>query len=175
MLASIGSRLVYKGYFTYVGYSPKDRVYFGQIENIKDLVNFEAHTSEGLVDEFKKAVDDYIALKPPTFVVCWTGEFPNLCHGIWEIYKNGEDISEYIPKDLLDEPMGTYGKYDIWGFDDDLHEEWTEYYDGLKCDEWIRANDGWISKFCDNEEEKRELYRAINKQDFRIESCGGCI
>ena len=53
--------LEYKGYFTHVEYSPEDKVLYGKIEGIKDLVNFECEKAEDAEREFRKAVDDYLA------------------------------------------------------------------------------------------------------------------
>ena len=55
--------LTYKGYITKVSYSSEDEVFFGKIENIKDLVNFESNSSIDIEAEFRKAVDDYIKIK----------------------------------------------------------------------------------------------------------------
>lgn len=55
--------LTYKGYITKVSYDSEDEVFFGKIENIKDLVNFESNSAIGIEAEFHKAVDDYIKIK----------------------------------------------------------------------------------------------------------------
>ena len=54
--------LQYKGYFAKVEYSVEDRLLYGKIEGIKDLVNFESDSVENIEQEFKKAVDDYLDL-----------------------------------------------------------------------------------------------------------------
>ena len=53
--------LEYKGYYTKVEYSAEDKVLFGKIEGISDLVNFESESSETVENEFHAAVDDYLA------------------------------------------------------------------------------------------------------------------
>ncbi len=53
--------LEYKGYYTKVEYSAPDKVLFGKIEGIRDLVNFEADTPDDVEREFRLAVDDYLA------------------------------------------------------------------------------------------------------------------
>ena len=50
--------LQYKGYFTKIEYSVEDRLLYGKIEGIKDLVNFESENVEEIEQEFKNAVDD---------------------------------------------------------------------------------------------------------------------
>ena len=53
-------------------------------------------------------------------------------------------------------------------------EEWESYYDGDKLIDWLEIN-SWVSAICDTEDEKVELYHAINCEDWRHGSCGGCI
>lgn len=55
------SKIEYRGYHTYVRYSVADKVLYGKIEDIKDLVNFESESATEIENEFHKAVDDYIA------------------------------------------------------------------------------------------------------------------
>ena len=54
--------LQYRGYFTKIEYSVEDRLLYGKIEGIKDLVNFESESVEEIEKEFKNAVDDYLEL-----------------------------------------------------------------------------------------------------------------
>lgn len=53
--------LEYKGYHTYIHYSAADKILYGKIEDIKDLVDFESESAVEIENEFHKAVDDYIA------------------------------------------------------------------------------------------------------------------
>jgi len=57
----MGDCLKYKDYIATVGYSAGDKVFFGKIEGINDLVNFEADNVKDLEKEFKEAVNDYLA------------------------------------------------------------------------------------------------------------------
>ena len=52
--------LSYKGYIGSVEFSEKDGVFFGKIEGINGLVNFEGESVKELVDAFHQAVDDYL-------------------------------------------------------------------------------------------------------------------
>lgn len=54
------NRLEYKGYWTNIEYSAKDKVLYGKIEGIGDLVNFESNDASGIENEFHLAVDDYL-------------------------------------------------------------------------------------------------------------------
>ena len=53
--------MTYKGYIGSVEYSEKDQVFFGKIEGINGLVNFEGESVKELTDAFHEAVDDYLA------------------------------------------------------------------------------------------------------------------
>ena len=53
--------LKYKGYVGSVAYSEPDRVFFGKIEGIDGLVNYEGESVGELTAAFKEAVDDYLA------------------------------------------------------------------------------------------------------------------
>ena len=50
----------YKGYYAKIEYSVEDRVLFGKIEGIRDLVNFESNSANDIEKEFQNAVDDYL-------------------------------------------------------------------------------------------------------------------
>lgn len=54
--------LEYKGYLTRIEYSVEDRVLYGKIEGIKDLVNFESDSIDKVEYEFHCAVDDYLEM-----------------------------------------------------------------------------------------------------------------
>lgn len=57
----MNSVLEYKGYSATIGYSAEDRVLYGKLAGINDLVTFESETADGIEKEFHDAVDDYIA------------------------------------------------------------------------------------------------------------------
>jgi len=52
----------YKEYYGSVRYSDDDQVFFGKIEYIRSLVNYEGTTVKNLRQAFKEAVDDYLKL-----------------------------------------------------------------------------------------------------------------
>lgn len=52
----------YKGYFGSVHYSDEDQVFFGKIEYIKSLVNYEGTAVASFKQAFEEAVDDYLVL-----------------------------------------------------------------------------------------------------------------
>ena len=53
--------MTYKGFLGSVAYSEKDQVFFGKVEGINGLVNFEGDSVKELTDAFHEAVDDYLA------------------------------------------------------------------------------------------------------------------
>ena len=52
--------LKYKGYVGSVAYSETDKVFFGKLEGIDDLVNYEGESVKELTDAFHEAVEDYL-------------------------------------------------------------------------------------------------------------------
>lgn len=52
--------LAYKGFVGSVNFSEKDNVFFGKIEGINGLVNFEGESVKELIEAFHQAVDDYL-------------------------------------------------------------------------------------------------------------------
>jgi len=50
----------YNGYLGSIEYSSEDKLFFGKVEMIDDLVTFEADSASELEDNFKTVVDDYI-------------------------------------------------------------------------------------------------------------------
>ena len=79
----------YKGYECDYQYDEEDLNWYGKIEGIRDLVNFESETYDGLEEEFHKAVDDYLKFceemgkepnKPKCCGTCaWYAEFEGVC------------------------------------------------------------------------------------------------
>lgn len=53
--------LRYQGYSAKVYFSAEDSVLYGKIEGITDLVTFESDSAEKIEEEFRCAVDDYLA------------------------------------------------------------------------------------------------------------------
>lgn len=51
----------YKGYHGSVHFDATQEIFYGKIEFIRDLVNFEASDAKSLVLAFKEAVDEYLA------------------------------------------------------------------------------------------------------------------
>lgn len=53
--------LKYKGFIGSVNFSEEDGVFFGKIEGINGMVNFEGQSVKELTDAFHEAVNDYLA------------------------------------------------------------------------------------------------------------------
>lgn len=105
----------------------------------------------------------------------WSGEYPCLCQGEWTLIVDGKDVSDLIPDDLRYSSMDTYGLYSAWNFGEDWEVYTRMYEDGLDCEDWIDSNNYWLNEITNNEYIKEEIYDAINGEDFRLGSCGGCI
>ncbi|MBX0335351.1 type II toxin-antitoxin system HicB family antitoxin [Pontibacter sp. HSC-14F20] len=56
----MSSTIKYKDYLGSVGYRAEDKVFFGKIEFINDLVTFEGTSVEKLETAFRESVDDYL-------------------------------------------------------------------------------------------------------------------
>jgi predicted HicB family RNase H-like nuclease len=57
----MSNTLRYKGYTGTVAFSEADQVFFGKVEGIDGLVNFEGSSVQELTTSFHEAVDDYLA------------------------------------------------------------------------------------------------------------------
>lgn len=57
----MSNTLKYKGYTGTVAFSEEDGVFFGKVEGIDGLVNFEGSSVQELTASFQGAVDDYLA------------------------------------------------------------------------------------------------------------------
>ncbi|RDV11115.1 type II toxin-antitoxin system HicB family antitoxin [Pontibacter diazotrophicus] len=58
----MSSTIKYKDYIGSVEYSAEDKVFFGKIEFINDVVTFEGTTVEELEQAFQDSVDDYLEM-----------------------------------------------------------------------------------------------------------------
>ena len=103
----------------------------------------------------------------------WTAKGHTLCLGHWDIRYN--DIPLDLPAERRDKDMGTRNIYNFIDPEDEL------YLEGLDESDWILANIDWLSDlFIQYDiplEEKymRAFYQAVNPEDWRCGSCGGCI
>lgn len=52
--------LEYKGYYTKIKFDADDKILFGKIDGIDDLVNFQSDSLKSIEKEFHDAVDDYL-------------------------------------------------------------------------------------------------------------------
>ena len=112
----------------------------------------------------------------------WTGKYPTLCFGEWIIEIDGTRIVDDTEDTILKKNMYTFGEYSEWYFDDDYSEVWDYCIDGLKYDKWVQSEPGkplveLIKRngFDLTEDEIEELYFKLQREDFRNNSCGGCI
>lgn len=52
--------MFYKEYFGSIYFDSENELFYGKIEFIRDLVNYEATEAKGLIRSFHQAVDDYL-------------------------------------------------------------------------------------------------------------------
>jgi hypothetical protein len=109
---------------------------------------------------------------PNPFTARWSVQGSSLCLGHWEIFYLGQQL-EIDPK-RKENDMGTYAIYSFIFPDDDTYAE------GLPEDEWVNKNQEWLTGLFTtyniprDETHFRLFYKAINSQDWRCGSCGGC-
>ncbi len=52
--------LHYKGYTGSVDYSEEDKIFFGRVAGIRDIISYEGETSAELEQDFRDGIDDYL-------------------------------------------------------------------------------------------------------------------
>lgn len=105
------------------------------------------------------------------FEVKWTGGYPIRCSGEWIILYKGSRVA--IPEDKVSSHMNTEGSYDTWHFEE-WSDVWESYNDGDCIEAWLIDND-WVFNITNDVDELDELFSKIQDQDWRHNSCGGCI
>ena len=58
----MSSVMSYKGYSGSVEYSAEDNVLYGKVLGIRALISYEGTSVEGLLQDFRNAVDSYLDL-----------------------------------------------------------------------------------------------------------------
>jgi len=53
--------MTYKGYTARIEFDGQDRVFFGRLAGIRDIITFHGETVDELEAAFKEAVEDYLA------------------------------------------------------------------------------------------------------------------
>lgn len=119
--------------------------------------------------------------EPLNIEVLWSGKYPSLCFGRWEIVVNGKSLE--VPSFLIDKSMGTFGTYEEWHFggESGWEEIFESYKDGEEFQAWLSKNAGWIDAgfkklgFDASPDDVHNLFLKIQEKDWRHNSCGGCI
>lgn len=52
--------LAYKGYSARIEFDPEDRIFFGRVAGVRDIITFHGESVDDLVAAFEEAVDDYL-------------------------------------------------------------------------------------------------------------------
>lgn len=87
------------------------------------------------------------------------------------LFKDGEEVDTRIPFQGI--PAYTYGEYTRWEFVDWV-EEFSSYKDGMMFEEWRVEHRHWLDSIAPHNEH-RAIYEAFQSNDWRYDSCGGCI
>ena len=59
----VGQFAQYKGFVGSIEFDPEDGIYFGEILEIRDFVNYQGNNIIELDKSFREAVDDYLEIK----------------------------------------------------------------------------------------------------------------
>jgi len=57
----MNNAMTYKGYTARIEFDAVDRIFFGRLSGIRDIITFHGETVDELETAFKGAVDDYLA------------------------------------------------------------------------------------------------------------------
>ena len=52
----------HRGYTGSIGYSEEEQVFFGKVLGLRSLISYEGDTIDELLENFREAVDDYLAV-----------------------------------------------------------------------------------------------------------------
>ena len=52
----------YRGYTGSIKYSEEEQVFFGKVLGLRSLISYEGDTIDELLENFREAVDDYLAV-----------------------------------------------------------------------------------------------------------------
>ena len=56
----MNNTMEYKGYVGSVEFSEEDTLFFGKVLGVRALISYEGENARDLVEDFHKAVDDYL-------------------------------------------------------------------------------------------------------------------
>ena len=56
----MNNTMEYKGYVGSVEFSEEDALFFGKVLGVRDLISYEGENARDLVEDFPRAVDDYL-------------------------------------------------------------------------------------------------------------------
>lgn len=107
------------------------------------------------------------------FQANWSSQGHTLCLGHWQITYLGLPVT--LPQKYAEKDMNTRDNFSFMFPDED------EFIEGIAFPEWLEANVDWLLAVFEkhnipSDPEHFELfYMAVNQNDWRCSSCGGCI
>lgn len=132
---------------------------------------FISYTRPNVAAGLMPALVDAPAENP--FVANWSAKGHTLCLGHWIITYQGLPLA--LPSKQADNHMHTFGIFSWLDPDDE------DYAEGLLEPQWIEKNAEWLLTVFDlhhiefDESHLHWFYEAVNVDDWRCGSCGGCI
>lgn len=107
------------------------------------------------------------------FTARWTAKGHTLCLGHWEIRYRSTLLE--LPPGICENPMDTFGIFSFLFPDDE------DYCEGLREPEWLEKHSNWLMDLFEtykipfDSEHVSWFYHAVNAEDWRCGSCGGCL
>lgn len=107
------------------------------------------------------------------FSANWSAQGHSLCLGHWQI--TYLDLPLILPQPQAENDMGTRANFSYFYPDDD------DYIEGLAFEDWLEENVDWLLTVFEQHNIPTEaeyfvwFYQAVNAQDWRCSSCGGCM
>lgn len=107
------------------------------------------------------------------FTATWSAQGHTLCLGQWHI--TYQDLKVTLPLEIAENDMQTRGNFSY------LFPDEEEFIEGLTLEEWSEKNIDWLIDVFTQHNIPTDVqhvswfYQAVNEQDWRCSSCGGCI
>lgn len=134
--------LKYKNYYTIIHYSKDDKLFYGKIEEIKDLITIKGKTLEVIEEDFKDSVDEYLDFCKDVDKI---PEIPKNCpillqkNIICNDAKSSEDIFlrkivgyDNEEENIILKPINEYFTYYCGIKMEDFENDWTNNFEEIQ-------------------------------------------
>lgn len=150
--------LEYKGYYAKIEFNADDKILYGKIEGVDDLITFESDNASKIEEEFHNAVDDYIEFCEEV------GKSPQKAYkGTFNIRISPQLHKEIALKALqIGETLNQTVENAIIEYLKPISNEITELYTTIRYDNvYQQALDMW-NKYC--------MYSSKKNKDYFYDS-----